>query len=292
MRIARYEVLLRPTPLAWELQPVAAERIQREAWSVSRHVLRRDAERTVRYLVVNGPVTLTEPYVHKIGEPLPDTNPKQEHHPMTNPNKSHITIVADRSGSMASMKTDAEGGINTFIQDQAAQPGDCSLYFVEFDTAGHDIVHDGPIGDCPTYTLRPRGGTPLLDAIGRAINETGIRLAALPEDDRPGHVFFVVQTDGEENSSREFTLDQIRSMISQQETEWSWTFVFLATGPDAFGQSQMFVGTQMVANTFRHDADTVYAAYTATSANIARTRAGAQGVSYGGDVRTDTDTEE
>ena len=49
----------------------------------------------------------------------------------------------------------------------------------------------------------------LLDAVGRAINETGERLAKMDEADRPGLVVFVVMTDGLENSSVEFSKTKI-----------------------------------------------------------------------------------
>jgi hypothetical protein len=209
---------------------------------------------------------------------------------MTDPNRSHITILADRSGSMSEILSDAQGGINAFVDEQKVAPGDCSLYFVEFDSSGYDVVHDGPIADCPSYVLRPRGRTPLLDSMGRAINETGDRLAAMPEDERPGHVFVLVQTDGRENDSTEFTLDAINAMIKRQESEWAWTFVFLATGPAAFAQGQMFAGTQMHAKGFvAHDGGQVFAAYAATSANVTRTRGGTAPDSYGADLRDSAD---
>lgn len=194
---------------------------------------------------------------------------------MTNPNISHITLVADRSGSMADMLQDAQGGINTFIAEQKKGPGRCTLYFVEFDTMGTNVVHDGPIETCPIYSLVPQGGTPLLDAVGNAINETGRRLAALPESERPGHVFFVVQTDGQENASREFRLHTLTALIKQQENQWKWNFIFLATGPEAFGQAQMFVGTQMLNNTYRGTTKNLGSTYSTASAAMVNTRAGA-----------------
>ena len=44
----------------------------------------------------------------------------------------------------------------------------------------------------------------------------GQDLAALPEEDRPGRVLLVVVTDGHENSSHEYTVDQVRSMLTVQ----------------------------------------------------------------------------
>ena len=66
----------------------------------------------------------------------------------------------------------------------------------------------------------PRGSTALLDAVGRAINETGDRLAKMAEPDRPGLVIFVIVTDGEENASREFSKATIKEMIERQQTKY------------------------------------------------------------------------
>jgi hypothetical protein len=44
----------------------------------------------------------------------------------------------------------------------------------------------------------------LLDAVGRTINDSRVRLAALPEAKCPGLVIFVISTDGMENASKTF----------------------------------------------------------------------------------------
>ena len=77
-----------------------------------------------------------------------------------------ITMVIDRSGSMESICTDAEGGINTFVDSQKSEPGEALLTLVQFDTA-YEFVHKGvPIGSVPRFKLVPRGSTALLDAVG------------------------------------------------------------------------------------------------------------------------------
>jgi len=147
-----------------------------------------------------------------------------------------ITMVIDRSGSMDSIKTDAEGGINTFIESQKSEPGEALLTLVQFDTE-YEFVHQGvPIGGVPKFKLVPRGSTALLDAVGRAINEAGTRLAAIEEAQRPGLVVFVIVTDGAENSSKEFTRERIRQMVELQQSVYKWQFTFLAANQDAFAE--------------------------------------------------------
>jgi hypothetical protein len=152
---------------------------------------------------------------------------------------THITLVSDRSGSMADVRSDAEGAINFFIDEQKAVEGKATLYFVEFD-AQHDdwyrTVHKGDLQAAPHYHLEPRNGTALLDAVALAINETGMYLREMPEDERPGKVIFVVQTDGLENSSREHTWRMVADKIKVQSEQFAWEFVFLGQGADSWSQ--------------------------------------------------------
>jgi hypothetical protein len=154
-----------------------------------------------------------------------------------NKDLTDITVVLDRSGSMASCQADAQGGLNTFIKLQQEQPGDALFTLVQFDHE-YEFVHNGvPIKDVPAYTLEPRGSTALLDAVGRAINEVGARLTALPEDDRPGLVVMAILTDGGENASKEFSREQVRAMIEKQTKEFNWQFTFLGANQDAFASA-------------------------------------------------------
>ena len=157
-----------------------------------------------------------------------------------------ITMVIDRSGSMQSIRTDAEGGINSFIEQQKQEPGETLLTLVQFDTE-YEFVHSGvPVKQIPAFTLVPRGSTALLDAVGRAINETGARLAATAESQRPALVVFVIVTDGAENSSREFTRDQIRTLVEHQQSAYKWQFTFLAANQDALLQADPWASLRTV----------------------------------------------
>ncbi|MDF1789861.1 MAG: hypothetical protein P1U82_28640, partial [Verrucomicrobiales bacterium] len=85
--------------------------------------------------------------------------------------------------------------------------------------------------DATTYV--PRGSTALLDAIGRTIIELGKKLAATPEEQRPGQVIVAIFTDGFENASREFDVHKINDLITQQRNDYNWQFLFLAANEDA-----------------------------------------------------------
>ncbi|NNM05150.1 MAG: VWA domain-containing protein [Gemmatimonadetes bacterium] len=185
-------------------------------------------------------------------------------------NLTDITLVVDRSGSMQQRRGDAEGGVNAFIQQQAEEPGEAFLTLVQFDTE-YEIIHRGvPIDAVPEYRLEPRGMTALLDAVGRAINETGIRLKKMKKADRPGLVIFVITTDGLENSSTEFKRTQIKEMIEHQQTKYGWHFTFLGANQDAFAEAgAMGMKRGAVADFAMHK---VGAAYEMTSKKVSRMR--------------------
>jgi uncharacterized protein YegL len=61
-----------------------------------------------------------------------------------------------------------------------------------------------------------QGMTALLDAMGKTINDIGLKLHNTIENERPGKVIFFIITDGEENASVEFTSDKIKEMVELQ----------------------------------------------------------------------------
>lgn len=152
---------------------------------------------------------------------------------MTDPNKTAIAILVDRSGSMQSIRADAEGAINAFLESQRKEPGECTCLVAQFDDHYEVVTPSTPIADVPDYVLGPRGSTALLDGIGKISTDLGAELAAMPEDDRPSKVIVVVQTDGYENASKEWTPSTIKSLITEQSEKYGWTYIFLGASMDA-----------------------------------------------------------
>jgi hypothetical protein len=149
-----------------------------------------------------------------------------------------ITILLDRSGSMESIKDDTIGGLKLFTEEQAKLPGKCLLTLIQFDSESYDVIlKEKPIGEVSGISLNPRGWTPLLDSVGKAINETGERLKVMDEDKRPEFVVFVIVTDGQENASHEFTKDTIKKMIVHQTDVYHWKFTYLGANQDAFEEA-------------------------------------------------------
>jgi hypothetical protein len=160
---------------------------------------------------------------------------------MPKANHSEIICIIDRSGSMQTIRDDAIGGFNQFLQGQCAVPGTAALTLILFDHEylmpfHHVNIHEIPKLDATTYV--PRGQTALLDAIGRAIASTRERLSATPEPDRPEKVIVCILTDGQENASHRFSREKIKHIIEHQRQKHHWEFIFLAANQDTFAEAQ------------------------------------------------------
>lgn len=193
---------------------------------------------------------------------------------VTNQNKTAILALLDRSGSMASIRSDAEGGLRTFIDDQRKEKGECSLRVCVFDTEYDEVYPSTDIQTAAYPEIHPRGATALLDAWGRALTEFGEELSALPESERPGTVIFVVVTDGLENSSREWTRDKVFEAVRRQTEQYGWTFLFLAANQDAVATGESLGVRANCSVTYSQSSAGVGASYDALSQAVTRTRGG------------------
>lgn len=190
---------------------------------------------------------------------------------MVNPNKTHITVVLDRSGSMQDIAKDTVGGYNTFVEKQKTNPGETTVTLVRFD---HEYVVDYancPVAQVPELTVEkfePRGWTALLDAMGRAIDDLGAQLRSLPENERPGQVVFVVITDGAENSSKNYNNLMIRKMIERQTNQYNWQFIYLGANQDAIATATTYGISANKTMNFHATGQSVNAMFAATASNV------------------------
>lgn len=153
-----------------------------------------------------------------------------------------ISIVLDRSGSMSSCVKDVIGGFNNFLKEQKELKSEATLSLYQFDGRYETVYINKPLNEVANLTeatFSPRGSTALYDAIGKTIADTGLRLSKMKESDRPNKVVVAIFTDGEENSSTEFSLEKINEMIEHQKSVYSWEILFIGSTPQARQSSQV-----------------------------------------------------
>ena len=138
-----------------------------------------------------------------------------------------LIFLLDRSGSMETCRADTIGGFNAFVADQKTLGGKLTL--VQFDHEINNVFENVPLGEVnplTSDTFQPRGSTALMDAIGRTIKTHWSKKG----------VVFIIQTDGEENSSHAYTKAHIKDLI-EQKTKDGWTFMYLGANQDAFAEA-------------------------------------------------------
>ena len=150
---------------------------------------------------------------------------------------THICIVLDASGSMASIENDTKGSFNTFLKSQKEAGGKTVFDLYQFSDQVKRIVEHV---DLATFTddlmakYSCSGCTALNDAVCTAIDTLGKEFAAMKEEERPENVVFVIITDGMENASKEFTSEDVKKRIKEQTDTYKWKFQYLAANQDAF----------------------------------------------------------
>lgn len=154
---------------------------------------------------------------------------------------TYIILLLDKSGSMGSVQDATIEGVNSFLRQQRQQPGEAVLHVVQFDDVlevSHNYVNLKDAKDLDHFNYQPRGMTALLDAIAETIDNVGSQLASMQENQRPGKVLFVIQTDGNENASEKFSrfangYKEVSAKIDHQRSVYNWDFVFLGANQDA-----------------------------------------------------------
>lgn len=154
---------------------------------------------------------------------------------------THLAAILDRSGSMAPLIDEMISGYNHWLAQQQALPGAALLTTTIFDTA-FDLVGAAatPVKQAPLLTSEvyfARYGTALNDAVGKTVSAMK---DAVKETDR---ALVLIVTDGQENSSREWSSDQVKKLITELEGNGNWSFAYLSSAPSAWADAKV-VGTQ------------------------------------------------
>ena len=155
---------------------------------------------------------------------------------MENVNSSELVFVLDKSGSMSGLEADTIGGFNSMLAKQKEQQGTCRVTTVLFDN-NYKLLHDridlAAVSPLTANDYLPGGSTALLDALGDTIHKIIDVQKSQSAEHRAEKVIFVIITDGQENSSRRFSAPEIKSLITSQQSEFGWEFIFLGANIDA-----------------------------------------------------------
>ncbi|WP_288981887.1 vWA domain-containing protein [uncultured Flavobacterium sp.] len=135
-------------------------------------------------------------------------------------NNIKIVVVLDESGSMQTLLGSTRESFDGFINSQQQLDGDASFVLYKFGSKitsnSFESIHN--VKKLEDMDYRPSGGTPLFDAIGKAIN-TEVTLGS-------SGVLAII-TDGEENQSLFFNKEMVSNLIDQIQKVNGWQVLFL-----------------------------------------------------------------
>ena len=148
----------------------------------------------------------------------------------------HNLIILDESGSMGSIKTTIIQGFNELVQtiqgiEKQFPEQEHFVSFVSFNSLGQKLLHFidpvSKLKQINNNSYNPEASTPLFDAMGYSIN----KLKQSLQNQTDYNVLVTILTDGEENASKEFKSNQIKSLVEELKQN-RWTFTYIGTDHD------------------------------------------------------------
>jgi hypothetical protein len=148
----------------------------------------------------------------------------------------HNLIILDESGSMASIKATIINGFNELVQtiqgiEKQFPEQEHFVSFVSFNSLGQKMLHfmepASKLKPLDDKSYNPDASTPLFDAMGSSINKLKQSLQGQTEY----NVLVTILTDGEENASKEYKSNDIKSLVEELKQN-RWTFTYIGTDHD------------------------------------------------------------
>jgi hypothetical protein len=196
------------------------------------------------------------------------SDPKATKASTATPKTTFVSFLLDETGSMESIKDDTIGGFNAYVEKLQESSGEILFSLVSFNSSrtqkryvAEPIRHVRPLG---AGDYQPAAMTPLIDAAVKIIKATTEAVAARKDE---AAVVIVLQTDGQENVSVEYTSADLALLVKEKE-QAGWQFVFLGAGLDAFAAARDAGLHLNAANVVAYDRAMSRQVFEATAGNV------------------------
>ena len=150
---------------------------------------------------------------------------------MNNEKRVHIIAILDKSGSMSGLTRQVRESFNEFIEQQREDHENEKpiVTVVTFNNYVNEIYTEVDINDMPRLTsndYNATGMTALYDALGHTIKKF----------DKEENVILLVQTDGHDNRSKEYSQTDVKYLIEDKQFA-GWDVNFLGANINAENES-------------------------------------------------------
>lgn len=144
-----------------------------------------------------------------------------------------INVVLGTGLSTIKIKEDFDEGFNRWLHEQRTTEGEAKFSLTTFNHFFNPVYLGVDIKAVPDFFVTPSGNTALYDAIGKTIKAVGYRLDKLAEEEKPNKVLVIIITNGVDDCSKLYDLEEVKTLIKHQDDKYNWEFVFLGANMDA-----------------------------------------------------------
>lgn len=140
-----------------------------------------------------------------------------------------IHMIVDKSGSMGMVRDATISGINEYITGLGSGEVTLTLFDTLVEVKKPTKIKEWTPLTHETYV--PSGMTALYDAVCYTLKNA---------TDTKGKNLVVIMTDGQENSSKEYSQREMKKLVEDLTSKGNWTFVFLGANQDAYAEAQKY----------------------------------------------------
>ena len=142
-------------------------------------------------------------------------------------------LLFDETGSMGAIAQEAVKSVGEYIETLKDKTPAATVIISTFNSCkGLSVLRRGIAKDISVVSheeYRPSCSTPLIDSMMAMIK-------MLKEETSKGdNVVLVVMTDGEENCSRDYSLEELKKKVKSVRDKRNWEVIFLGANMDTFG---------------------------------------------------------
>lgn len=142
---------------------------------------------------------------------------------------TEYVFVLDCSESMADCKVKTMETFNTMVDDYKKECTEgiiTTIMFNERSKIFHDRINikNAKLVSEENYVIS--GKTALLDSLGLTIKHISTIQKYARDEDKPEHTVFVVITDGKEDASKRYSVEEIEKSIIRRKEKFNWEFIF------------------------------------------------------------------
>ncbi len=141
-------------------------------------------------------------------------------------------FVIDKSKSMRGYEKMTADLFNLMLEKQGRSYDETYVSTVLFDTEStviYDRVTIDKVKKMTKGDYTANGGTALVDALGDAIHRTVENQKQLIEEDFPMHTVFVIVSDGNDDSSSKYSVDEVKTAMEKLIDNCRYEFIFAGT---------------------------------------------------------------